>query len=256
MYSNRDPGFVQLYTKILLSSNDIIHHWILSNSIFAVDQYGSCVVTMRKKSIQQTGMHTERYDRAIVNCRIMIAVFLLAALLFVGGSTAATYSGSCGDNLTWTLDTDTGVLEIEGTGKMTNYISGDPGWYQYRDNITSVSLSSGVTSIGQSAFSGCRCLTSIEIPDSVTSIGDYAFVGCTNLTYVTIGNNVTSIGKGTFGNCHNIQVVDLSRTNAIYSVRKDAFGNNNSAIKSDSVIYVSDENAAALFKSGRIKGLK
>jgi len=139
---------------------------------------------------------------------------------------------------------------------MTNYISGDPGWYQYRDNITSVSLSSGVTSIGEFAFWGCSSLTSIVIPDSVTPIGDYAFVGCTNLTYVTIGNNVTSIGKGTFGNCHNIQVVDLSRTNAIYSVRKDAFGNNNSAIKSDSVIYVSDENAAALFKSGRIKGLK
>ena len=33
-----------------------------------------------------------------------------------------TYSGTCGENLTWTLDTDTGVLTISGTGAMTNYL--------------------------------------------------------------------------------------------------------------------------------------
>ena len=35
-----------------------------------------------------------------------------------------------------------------------------------------------VTSIGQSAFYGCKGLTSIEIPNSVTSIGYYAFGEC------------------------------------------------------------------------------
>ena len=53
-------------------------------------------------------------------CVLMVAVVLVC----VGGAfevDAATYSGSCGDNVSWTLNTDTGVLEIFGEGKMEDY---------------------------------------------------------------------------------------------------------------------------------------
>ena len=53
-------------------------------------------------------------------------------------------------------------------------------------------IPSGVTSIGNYAFSGCSGLTSMEIPSSVTKIGDRAFFGCSGLTSINVeaGNTV------------------------------------------------------------------
>ena len=67
--------------------------------------------------------------------------------------------------------------------------------------ITKLNMPEGMTSIRNSAFSGCTGLTSISIPDSVTSIGYNAFEGCTGLTSITIGNGVTSIGGWAFEGC-------------------------------------------------------
>lgn len=64
--------------------------------------------------------------------------------------------------------------------------------------LTSVTVGSNVTSIGESAFKSCKNLTSLTIPNSVTSIGEYAFAYCSGLTSVTIGNSVTSIGAAAF----------------------------------------------------------
>ena len=53
---------------------------------------------------------------------------------------------------------------------------------------------SQLTSIGQSAFSGCKKLTKIVIPDSVMSIGTSAFGNCSSLQY-TIENNCKYLGN-------------------------------------------------------------
>ena len=66
-----------------------------------------------------------------------------------------------------------------------------------------------VTSISNSAFSGCKRLTSIIIPDSVTSVGYYAFSGCTNLETITIPKNATFSGS-TFDDCISLKNVKFS----------------------------------------------
>ena len=118
-------------------------------------------------------------------------------------------SGSCGENVTWTLTAD-GTLTISGTGAMTDYTydSRSP-WYSCRTYIKRVVMQQGVTSIGDHAFWDCSGLTSVTIPDGVTSIGGDAFSGCAALTSVTIPGSVTSIGGGAFSGCTSLTSVAI-----------------------------------------------
>lgn len=68
----------------------------------------------------------------------------------------------------------------------------------FKSNITSLIISNSVTSIGKSAFSGCRGITSISIPNSVTEIGSNAFGGCSGLASVMMPDNIMSIGDNAF----------------------------------------------------------
>ena len=105
-------------------------------------------------------------------------------------------SGSCGENVTYTLDSE-GTLTISGTGEMEEYAYDESPFFENYD-IKKVIIENGVTSIGENAFRGCETLTDITIPDSVTSIGGSAFCDCTSLTSITIPDSVTSIGDGAF----------------------------------------------------------
>lgn len=120
---------------------------------------------------------------------------------------AEIYSGSCGNNATYTLDTETGLLKIVGKGEMKDYdyyyLSFAP-WYDKRSFITKVEISDGITGIGDFAFCECSALESVTIPNSVTSIGAEAFYGCFALTSVTIPESVTSIGRSAFRKCFGL----------------------------------------------------
>ena len=109
------------------------------------------------------------------------------------------YNGTCGTNLTWAVDTGTGVLAINGTGAMTNYSSDSSvPWYSYRSYIKTVTIADGVTSIGNYAFNSCAGLTSVTIPNRVTTIGHYAFYNCTDLTSVTFLGARPTLGARSF----------------------------------------------------------
>ncbi len=125
------------------------------------------------------------------------AMSLLVMLCSLGAW--ADDSGSCGTNVTYSYVESTHTLTISGTGAMEDYDDSDAPWYSNFEEITTVVIGAGVTSIGNYAFSGCSGLTSVTIPASVTSIGNYAFSGCSGLTSVTIPASVTSIGECAFG---------------------------------------------------------
>ena len=108
----------------------------------------------------------------------------------------STISGKCGDNVYYSYDKTTHTLTISGQGG----IASSP-WYSYGNDIQSVIIESGVTSIGEEVFRGCSGLTSITIPNSVTSIGSEVFINCVSLTSITIPNSVTIISNHAFERC-------------------------------------------------------
>ena len=136
----------------------------------------------------------------------VLAALMIASLLPATALAANIVdSGTCGAEVTWTLDSE-GVLTISGSGYMYDNGSSASGapWYGSRSRVKSAVIADGVTSIGVYAFYDCTSLTSVTIPDSVTSIGSGAFSHCKSLTSVTIPDSVTSINNGAFYDCSSL----------------------------------------------------
>ncbi len=143
------------------------------------------------------------FMKRFVFCVSGILLALCFVMLLPNRAEAASYSGTCGENVSWSLNTVTGVLTITGSGPMENYKSMNYApWYQYQSDIRWVTIGEGVTTIGDYAFDSCGSLSSVEIPGSVTTIGDYAFCGCFPLANVGFPAGVTTIGDRAFFGCH------------------------------------------------------
>ena len=152
-------------------------------------------------------------------------------LLVRAGEEDTPTSGTCGENLTWELDLETGTLTISGTGDMKDYeqvYNGDADYsfsssspWSNCDDIKSVIIESGVTSIGKCAFVGCKNLSGILIPNSINDIVDLAFRNCNGLTSISIPDSVSVINPDTFAYCSNL--TSISIPNSITGIGWGAF---------------------------------
>lgn len=132
---------------------------------------------------------------------VLLAVLLLAVTPCVAlGADVA--SGSCGTNLQWKLSS-AGHLTVTGSGKMTDACV----WSEYADQIKSVTLPFGLTTIGAGSFEQCRNLTSVSIPDTVTSIGIQAFSYCKGLKSVSMPKKLTHFGNKAFQYCESLETI-------------------------------------------------
>lgn len=161
-----------------------------------------------------------------------LALVMLLSYVPVPILNAATASGTCGTNVTWILEN--GTLTISGSGAMTNYKSSSMPWYNYRNEIESIIIEDGVTSVGNYAFYGCSNLADVQMGNSVTSIGTYAFQNCKGLTETGIGNGVETLGAYAFFGCtgltsvvvpDNVMKVGIYAFNGCTNLKSVEFGN-------------------------------
>lgn len=125
---------------------------------------------------------------------LIAALLLLIPIL----PTAKAVSGDCGDGVTWELTGS--VLRISGKGAMANYkeFSLAP-WAEYAQQIGSVIVEDGVTTVGSYAFFCLENVTAASLADSVKDVGEFAFFQCSALSLLDLGQGVQVLGKGAQG---------------------------------------------------------
>ena len=97
----------------------------------------------------------------------------------------------------------------------------ESGAFQSCSSLVSITIPDGVTSIENEVFYECSSLASITIPNSVTSIKGNAFQGCSSLTSITIPGSVNSIGGAAFFECSSLTSVTI--LNGVTSIESGAF---------------------------------
>ncbi len=147
-----------------------------------------------------------------------------------------------GTELSWVLDSNSGILEITGRGELLKKSGEEMPWYEYGSTVGAVKIGEGISSLGANVFDGCLissievsdgnpCFTSennillskdktslvmypsgakedgFSLPDSVTHIADYAFSGCSSLTYLDIPATVKEIGENAFTECVSLDYI-------------------------------------------------
>ena len=149
--------------------------------------------------------------KKVISLFLSLAMLLSIVSVVDFSAYADVQTGKLGDNVTYSLDTETGLLTISGTGDMYDYKLSfhDYNKREYYSstplemkNIKNIIIESGVTDIGDAVFFNCK-IQSITIPDTVIRIGNYAFIGFNN-SEITLPNSVISIAYSAF----NISVED------------------------------------------------
>ena len=169
------------------------------------------------------------------------------------------------NTFTWSLNLTTGALTIEGKGAMS-IVTANPwaaanssknlipwAYYgadkkDYRSAIKSVSIGTGIASLGRELFYGCTSLEEVTIPGNVTITGWGTFKDCKSLKKATFGEGFKDLGDRTFDSCTSLTELNLPSTlvairqnvvqgcislknlvlpSRLTTINQNAFGNNN-----------------------------
>ena len=159
-----------------------------------------------------------------------LGFMVVCLLLCCGAAGADTLTGTCGGSAVWSYED--GVLTVSGSGAIDDFTSEGQPWAAVRDEVQTVTVEEGITSVGSYAFFDMDSLTSVTLPDglrsigeravswnwaltsvrlpaSVTSIGAYAFFGDLALPAITLPEGLTGLGECAFASCNKLGSVTV-----------------------------------------------
>ena len=160
---------------------------------------------------------------AFISIALLVGLVLGAAPIVA----SADASGSCGDNITYEYVSETNTVTLTGSGPMTDYTSATKSpFYSLRNELTTVVIGEGITTVGAYAFANQSKLTSITLPSTLVSLNKCAFNQCravascnfpegltsvagsacaywTGMTSLTLPSTLTAIESGAFSNWQN-----------------------------------------------------
>ena len=91
----------------------------------------------------------------------------------------------------------------------------------YQGDNPEVTIPSGITEIGPSAFQNNKVVTKVTFSSNVEKVSSRSFLGCKNLTTVVLNNNLNSIGLNAFNSCTSLKSINL--TDKITTIDNYAF---------------------------------
>lgn len=194
-YGLNEYGTVDIYINNTLVADDV-------SDFFAAWPYGSTYEIKdikAKTGYQYNGIYSGSLTGTIGAADVEVIL-----------SFSKVNSGSCGDNATWSYQN--GTLTISGSGPMYDYAStNEQPWRHFFDQITSISVDSGITRIGTRAFASLYSLSSVSLPQSIQSIGESAFFG-SSVSDIWIPKGVTDIERYAFNYCDNLTSINIPST--------------------------------------------
>jgi hypothetical protein len=104
--------------------------------------------------------------------------------IYLSANFTQAYSGQCGDNAYWKYDPTSQTISIMGFGEMYHYTPNTQPWILFKEKIRKVEIANDVTSLGTSAFAGCRSLGEVHIGHNLIDIYTNAFADCKRLYHV------------------------------------------------------------------------
>ena len=135
-------------------------------------------------------------------CTILVLVGLMVGMT-ITVSANSVVSGKWGD-LSWELNRSAGHLTISGEGDMNDFDSSNDAWKAYKNQIVTLTIENGITSIGKYAFAEFTALKVANLPSTLKNIGTCAFVCCYDLSILEIPTSVEQIENGAFAACDNL----------------------------------------------------
>ena len=169
----------------------------------------------------------KRFTGISVILLAICAAFMLGMPAKAEENVVGGYCGGEGDgtNLSWSFDSETGIMTISGKGAMAEPVpwadmslevkglvleeglttissnAFSQFWESIRSAKPQLTLPSTLQSIGDNAFSALDFTGPLTFPNTVQSIGDYAFYSCDFTGSLTLPNSLSSIGRRAFMSC-------------------------------------------------------